>query len=201
MLHLNVCVHVCVFVCVSVCVCVCVCVQAHVLVGVCVYVHVGVCVYVCVHVSVRMCVWVCACMRVCVCVCARAPRFVTCGSVAQLCLSVPTLAKQPAPSEHTWLASTLTRHAHLLKLGMQTRTHAHTHAGVHTHAPLQLPACPAPMLAACLDAVATLGVRPAGAWEEALWAALGTRAPRLTLMVGANKKMCSVCSTHRDSRC
>uniref|UniRef100_A0A7S3R044 Uncharacterized protein n=1 Tax=Dunaliella tertiolecta TaxID=3047 RepID=A0A7S3R044_DUNTE len=45
----------------------------------------------------------------------------------------------------------------------------------------QLHACPAPMLAACLDAVASLRVRPAGAWEGALWGALDTRASRLSL--------------------
>eukprot|EP00983_Pelagomonas_calceolata_P053840 1143455-Pelagomonas_calceolata.AAC.2 len=40
------------------------------------------------------------------------------------------------------------------------------------------------MLAACLDAVASLRVRPAGAWEGALWGALDTRASRLSLTVG-----------------
>ncbi|KAF5833924.1 hypothetical protein DUNSADRAFT_9583 [Dunaliella salina] len=45
----------------------------------------------------------------------------------------------------------------------------------------QVHACPVPMLAACLDAVASLKVRPAGAWEGALWSALSSRASRLSL--------------------
>jgi hypothetical protein len=48
---------------------------------------------------------------------------------------------------------------------------------------LQLRACPAPLLVACLDAVAVLGLRPAGAWEEGLWSALGSRAARMGLKV------------------